>query len=44
VLLGFRLGGIVGYKFLSQYRVAIDLTKSVVQLQRREHIPIAAGN
>ncbi len=35
VLLGFRLGGIVGYKFLSQYRVAIDLEKSVVQLQRR---------
>jgi Flp pilus assembly protein TadD/predicted aspartyl protease len=35
VLLGFRLGGIVGYKFLSQYRVAINLDKSVVQLQRR---------
>jgi Flp pilus assembly protein TadD/predicted aspartyl protease len=35
VLLGFRLGGIVGYKFLSQYRVAIDLNKSIVQLERR---------
>jgi len=35
VLLGFRLGGIVGYKFLSQYRVAINVDKSVVQLQRR---------
>jgi len=35
VLLGFRLGGIVGYKFLSDYRVAIDLNKSIVQLQRR---------
>jgi predicted aspartyl protease len=35
VLLGFRLGGIVGYKFLSKYRVAIDLNKSVVQLTHR---------
>jgi Flp pilus assembly protein TadD/predicted aspartyl protease len=35
VLLGFRLGGIVGYRFLSDYRVAINLDKSVVQLQRR---------
>jgi Flp pilus assembly protein TadD/predicted aspartyl protease len=35
VLLGFRLGGIVGYKFLSRYRVAINLAKSVVQLQQR---------
>ena len=35
VLLGFRLGGIVGYKFLSRYRVAIDLDKSIVQLQIR---------
>ncbi|HKY20207.1 MAG TPA: aspartyl protease family protein [Vicinamibacterales bacterium] len=35
VLLGFRLGGIVGYKFLSRYRVAINLDKSIVQLQLR---------
>ena len=35
VLLGFRLGGIVGYKFLSRYKVTIDLDKSVVQLQAR---------
>ena len=35
VLLGFRLGGIVGYKFLSRYRVAINLEKSIVQLQAR---------
>ena len=35
VLLGFRLGGIVGYKFLSRYRVAINLDKSIVQLQTR---------
>ena len=36
VLLGFRLGGIVGYKFLSRYRVAINLDKSIVQLQARD--------
>jgi len=35
VLLGFRLGGIVGYKFLSRYRVAIDLNRSVVELTAR---------
>jgi predicted aspartyl protease len=31
-LLGFQLGGIVGHKFLSKYRVTIDLAKSVVGL------------
>ena len=36
VLLGFKLGGIVGYKFLSRYRVAIDLDRSIVQLHARE--------
>jgi Flp pilus assembly protein TadD/predicted aspartyl protease len=35
VLLGFRLGGIVGYKFLSRYKVSIDLEKSVVHLKQR---------
>ena len=34
VLLGFQLGGIVGHKFLSQYRVSIDLDRSVVGLDR----------
>jgi Flp pilus assembly protein TadD/predicted aspartyl protease len=33
-LLGFQLGGIVGHKFLSQYRVSIDLDRSVVGLER----------
>jgi tetratricopeptide (TPR) repeat protein len=33
-LLGFQLGGIVGHKFLSQYRVSIDLDRSVVGLDR----------
>jgi Flp pilus assembly protein TadD/predicted aspartyl protease len=32
-LLGFRLGGIVGHKFLSKYRVSIDLEKSVLRLK-----------
>jgi tetratricopeptide (TPR) repeat protein len=32
-LLGFQLGGIVGHRFLSKYRVAIDLEKSVVRLK-----------
>ena len=33
-LLGFRLGGIVGHKFLSRYRVAIDLENSVLGLKQ----------
>jgi Flp pilus assembly protein TadD/predicted aspartyl protease len=33
-LLGFRLGGIVGHKFLSRYRVAIDLERSVLGLKQ----------
>jgi len=33
VLLGFQVGGIVGHKFLSKYRVAIDLERSVVRLK-----------
>ena len=32
-LLGFQLGGIVGHKFLSRYRVAIDLEHSVLRLK-----------
>ena len=41
VLLGFRLGGIIGYKFLSRYRVAINLDKSIVQLWQR--LPLRAN-
>jgi len=33
VLLGFQLGGIVGHKFLSPYRVTIDLKASKVRLK-----------
>jgi predicted aspartyl protease len=33
-LLGFQLGGIVGHKFLSGYRVTIDLDRSTLRLKR----------
>ena len=32
-LLGFQLGGIVGHKFLSKYKVGIDLERSVLRLK-----------
>ena len=34
-LLGFHIGGIVGQAFLGNYRVSIDLPRSVVRLQER---------
>ncbi|HEY6506581.1 MAG TPA: aspartyl protease family protein [Vicinamibacterales bacterium] len=34
VLLGFQVGGIVGHKFLSRYRVAMDLNKSELRLEK----------
>ena len=34
VLLGFRVGGIVGHKFLGQYRVDMDLARSELRLQK----------
>lgn len=33
-LLGFQVGGIVGHKFLSKYRVSIDLERSVLRLKQ----------
>ena len=33
-LLGFKLGGIVGYRFLSRYRVAFDMERSELRLKR----------
>jgi tetratricopeptide (TPR) repeat protein len=33
-LLGFQLGGIVGHRFLSRYRVGIDLDNSVLRLKQ----------
>jgi tetratricopeptide (TPR) repeat protein len=32
-LLGFELGGIVGHRFLSKYRVGIDIERSVLRLR-----------
>jgi len=32
-LLGFQLGGTIGHKFLSHYRVGIDLERSVLRLK-----------
>ncbi|MES1254559.1 MAG: aspartyl protease family protein [Acidobacteriota bacterium] len=33
-LLGFQVGGIVGHKFLSNYRVGIDLERSTLRLKK----------
>ena len=33
-LLGFQLGGIVGHRFLSRYRVTIDMERSVIGLEQ----------
>jgi predicted aspartyl protease/Flp pilus assembly protein TadD len=34
VLMGFHIGGIIGYDFLRNYRVAMDLDRSVLRLTR----------
>jgi Flp pilus assembly protein TadD/predicted aspartyl protease len=34
LLLGFQLGGIVGHKFLGNYRVSMDLAQSELRLQK----------
>jgi hypothetical protein len=34
VLLGFQVGGIVGHKFLGNYRVAMDLGRSELRLDK----------
>jgi hypothetical protein len=34
VLLGFRVGGIVGHKFLGNYRVDMDLARSELRLAK----------
>jgi hypothetical protein len=34
VLLGFQLGGIVGHKFLANYRVTMDMTRSELRLEK----------
>ena len=34
VLLGFQVGGIVGHRFLSNYKVSIDLERSLLRLKK----------
>jgi hypothetical protein len=34
VLLGFEVGGIVGHKFLSPYRVSLDLDRSEMRMTK----------
>ena len=34
VLLGFQVGGIVGHRFLSEYRVSMDMTRSELRLEK----------
>jgi hypothetical protein len=34
VLLGFQVGGIVGHKFLSAYRVTMDMELSELRLEK----------
>jgi hypothetical protein len=33
-LLGFQVGGIVGHRFLSNYKVSIDLARSQLRLKK----------
>ena len=39
ILLGFQLGGIVGHRFLSDYRVALDMGRSEVRLEKPQPVP-----
>jgi hypothetical protein len=34
VLLGFQVGGIVGHRFLSEYRVSMDVARSELRLEK----------
>ena len=34
VLLGFQVGGIVGHKFLSSYRVSMDMARSELRMEK----------
>ncbi len=44
VLLGFQLGGIVGHKFLSPYRVAMDLERSELRMTRAGGAPVRTNS
>jgi Flp pilus assembly protein TadD len=39
ILLGFQLGGIVGHRFLSDYRVALDMGRSELRLEKPQAVP-----
>ena len=39
ILLGFQLGGIVGHRFLSEYRVSMDMGRSEVRLEKLQPVP-----
>ena len=39
ILLGFQLGGIVGHRFLSDYRVALDMGRSELRLEKPQPVP-----
>jgi hypothetical protein len=43
VLLGFQVGGIVGHRFLSEYRVAMDVARSELRLDKFDS-PVLAGS
>jgi hypothetical protein len=34
VLLGFQLGGVLGYAFLNEYRVAMDFAQGELRLRK----------
>ncbi|MBI2187225.1 MAG: aspartyl protease family protein [Acidobacteria bacterium] len=44
VLLGFQVGGIVGHRFLSEYRVSMDMERSELRLERFEGSQAVAGS
>lgn len=44
VLLGFQVGGIVGHRFLSEYRVSMDMERSELRLERFEESQAVAGS
>lgn len=44
VLLGFQVGGIVGHRFLSGYRVSMDMERSEIRLERFEGSQPAGGS
>lgn len=44
VLLGFQVGGIIGHRFLSEYRVSMDMERSEIRLERFDASrPVAAS-